>query len=574
MKNSCLLLILCLSLITQIQLKANHIIGGEMAYECLSPGQYLFSLTLYRDAEGIGPALGDETITVYLQGGLSPFLTLEINEPIIEDIEPDLSNLCPENSPDINIQRGVYEFLLELPNDPDGYLVVFQRCCRNEGILNIVEPNSNGATYNIKIPPSNEPNECINNSAIFNYYPPLIICENEYMIFDHAATDMDGDSLVYEICPPLLGGSNLNLQPVPAWIPPYDEVPWIGDYNSEYQIPSEPAMAIDPQTGVLTLRPTQQGLFITAICAHEYRDGELINTISRDFQFNIAECDLISIAISSNTNGNTDFAGDLVEEISFNNDTIIGCTPMAVSFNNITEGADGFYWNFGNGEQQIIESPANPIIYEEEGNYTAFMVANDSNCDIEDTLFFHVKAIDPAPITPNFNVVFPNDCEDLTMSFINQTEYPTGVEEEYTYKWLLGNGNSTQEENINEFTYLFPNFYEVSLITFGPAPCYSSDTITKTIAVGCNVANEDKYQLIDRCQVYPNPSADLFQIELEPAFLDQEQLSIKVYDINGQLILSQTDTSLDLSNQNAGIYLLQLFHDNFLIKQEKLILLK
>ena len=44
-----------------------------------------------------------------------------------------------------------------------------------------------------------------NNAARFNDYPPLVLCANSTLNFDHAATDIDGDSLVYFLCPPLLG---------------------------------------------------------------------------------------------------------------------------------------------------------------------------------------------------------------------------------------------------------------------------------------------------------------------------------------------------------------------------------
>ncbi len=577
MKKSALLLILCLSILAQTQLKANHIIGGEMAYECIAPGEYLFKLTLFRDTFGTGPPLGLENITIYKQGTNTPFLNIpiEINPSDITSVESDSSNLCIENIPNLGIEQGVYEFLLELPNDPDGYFVVFQRCCRNQGILNINSPDNYGATYYASIPPSLDLDECVNNSAVFNNDPPILICMNNDIIFDQAATDLDGDSLVYEICPPLLGASSIWTQPIPATPPPYDEVPWIGVYSSEYQIPSDPAMTIDSQTGELSLNPTQQGLYVTAICVHEYRDGEIINTVSRDFQFNIIDCELLSTAISSNVNGNTDLAGDLIEEISFSSDTIIGCAPMTISFSNATQNADHYYWDFGNdAPQEFTENPFAPIIYEEAGIYTAFMIAYQDFCDLEDTLFFNIEAIEPlAPITPIFEAVLSDDCEDLTMNFINQTELPIGTEDDYTYEWELGNGQTAEVENI-EYSFFFPGNYGISLTITGPAPCYTSYAVYQTITVDCNVATEDKYQYLDKCQVYPNPSADLFQLELAPSISDQEGLSIKVYDITGQLILSQTDTTIDLSNQGAGIYLLQIFHKNLLIEQEKLVLMK
>src|SRR5690625_7130215 len=53
----------------------------------------------------------------------------------------------------------------------------------------------------------------------------------------------------------------------------------------------DPQVTIDPHAGVITGKPEVQGQFVIRVVAEEYRDGIKIGEISRDFQFNVAQCD-------------------------------------------------------------------------------------------------------------------------------------------------------------------------------------------------------------------------------------------------------------------------------------------
>ena len=41
---------------------------------------------------------------------------------------------------------------------------------------------------------------------MFETFPPVSICVNQDIAYDHAATDAEGDQLIYELCEILLGG--------------------------------------------------------------------------------------------------------------------------------------------------------------------------------------------------------------------------------------------------------------------------------------------------------------------------------------------------------------------------------
>src|SRR5690606_12667742 len=136
-------------------------------------------------------------------------------------------------------------------------------------------------------------NECPNNSAVFKSMPPQIICANNPFVYDFSATDMDGDSLTYELCAASPGGSALNpLPPSNGAVtpPPYPTVPYMPPYSPTMPMSGMPALQINPETGLLTGTPNTIGRFVVTVCAHEWKDGVLVNTLSRDIQLVVTNC--------------------------------------------------------------------------------------------------------------------------------------------------------------------------------------------------------------------------------------------------------------------------------------------
>ena len=60
--------------------------------------------------------------------------------------------------------------------------------------------------------------------------------------------------------------------------------------TSAVPIPGNPALSIDPITGMITGVATQTGQFVVGICVSEYDNGVLKSTVRRDYQFNVTNC--------------------------------------------------------------------------------------------------------------------------------------------------------------------------------------------------------------------------------------------------------------------------------------------
>lgn len=166
-----------------------------MIYDRLTGNTFKITLKLYRDCGNPDAAAFDDPLAIYIYNASAVLVdTLIIPFPGSEEIDPTLVTPCITVSPDLCIQEAIYEGIIELPPSAGGYDLVYQRCCRNTTILNINIPGETGATYTVHIP---DPGTVNNSSPRFTLRPPVTICAAYPFTFDHAATDPDGDQLVY-----------------------------------------------------------------------------------------------------------------------------------------------------------------------------------------------------------------------------------------------------------------------------------------------------------------------------------------------------------------------------------------
>ena len=251
--------------------KATHIVGGEIFYDCLGNNNYRITLKVYRDCiNGQAPYDNPATIGIFdVNGNLLD--TLSMVFPGSSPVPPTINSVCYTPPTSVCVEEAVYVEIKNMPNIPaTGLFLTYQRCCRNNSILNLVNPGNVGASYDIRIPP---PSQAIcNNSCRYNNFPPIYLCQGAPLVFDHSATDPDGDSLVYELCDPFDGADPLTPMPVPPAGPPYAFVPFISPYSGSYPLSSNPALSIDPVTGLLTGTPNLAGQWVVGVCCKEYRN--------------------------------------------------------------------------------------------------------------------------------------------------------------------------------------------------------------------------------------------------------------------------------------------------------------
>lgn len=410
-----------LSLALATPLRAEHIIGGEIYYDHLGNNNYQVTLTLYRDCNGPGApfdALG--RITVF--GGNGAFVNL-FNVPLPGStfIPVVLDTPCLTLPPNLCVETTSYITTMNLPPRPDGYVISFQRCCRKPQILNLVNPGSVGQTCTVTVPGTGAE---VNSSPRFNDLPPVAICLNEPLVFDHSATDPDGDQLEYSLVTPFTGGSQATPYPAQSAPPPYIQVPWGPGYSESYQIASNPAITIDPVTGLLTFTPTLIGDFVVAVAVKEYRNGQLLSVVIRDFLFSVVPCDAtVTAAISPQTEFCT---GNLTVQ------------PV-----NTGVGGQFFHWDLGDPATEADTSnlAAPSWTYAAPGTYTITLIVNPGTVCADTATAVYALYPTPAP----FFEVPEASCGPIEVEFTAEGAFGTGA----TVNWSFGPGASPPQATGN-----------------------------------------------------------------------------------------------------------------------------
>lgn len=417
------LLLIVLFSISFSTLKATHIVGGELNYRCLSNNFYEISLTVFRDCQnGVPPFDAFAAIGVF---DSSNALVTQLLIPFMGDdtLNPTLFDSCLVIPPDVCVHRTTYIDTIFLPFNAGGYQLAYQRCCRNYTILNIQNPDQTGATYYTEI--SELALTTCNSNPVFNAWPPIYICAGEPILFDHSATDIDGDSLVYELCAPFEGAVVTNSMPQPPNPPPYDSISWIFPFSTSNMMGGIDLLKINTQTGLLTGTPTQAGQYVVGVCVKEYRNNVLISSTKRDFQYNVGTCGNLHNAVF--------FAPEVVCDEN-----------LTVNFNNQSNTQSNYLWDFGDLTTSTdTTSTFSPTYsYPDTGQYVITLIAG-VNESCSDT-FSRVVSVQDATMETDFEVVY-NPCEDSAqIQLIDRSFNPNSPIDRWLWVFWNGDRDSTQ----------------------------------------------------------------------------------------------------------------------------------
>jgi gliding motility-associated-like protein len=370
------------------QANASHVMGGDLSYNCLGPGQYRVRLQLFRDCNGIGT---DNSYTISygsVQCGVNSSITLQQIGPAqdITPVCPAAPNTLCGGSALYGVEKYIYEGTLNLPPGcGTDWVLGFTVNARNNAINNLASPGNQSmfiyAFLNNTITPCNSSPDFLNNPIPF-------YCVNQPVNYNHGVVDPDGDSLVFT--------------PVCAQQGPNQCVTYSGGYtfNQPFTTTGAGPLVVNSSNGNITFTPSAQQIGVMAVRVDEYRNGVLIGTVVRDMQFTIINCNnnLPTATGINGANGANAFTL-----------TIPACTDTCFTINSADGDNDNvsMTWNAGiNGATFSTTGAAQPV-----GTFCWATSAADVG-----THFFTVNVEDDhCPITGNntysytINVVPSND---------------------------------------------------------------------------------------------------------------------------------------------------------------------
>jgi gliding motility-associated-like protein len=160
----------------------------------------------------------------------------------------------------------------------------------------------------------------------------------------------------------------------------------------------------------------------------------------------------------------------------FSPNTIAGCGPLQVQFNNQSTGAYSYFWDFGDGTNSNQENPVhtfNNFTFNEITFEVMLVALTEFGCS--DTTYSQVLVYPGA--VANFNANTLPGCAPFDAVFNNQSMGASG------YQWNFGDGSPLSNETSPVHTYvnqgIFVANFQVQLIAYSPSGC--NDTTYTTI---------------------------------------------------------------------------------------------
>ncbi len=450
-----------------LTVSAKHIIGGQVYYKFVSStpsGDYTYHVTmrLYRICES-GNTIAEMPNAVYLTA-FNKDNNAEYKVYFVSRLGFTTKNLgqvdpCIVNPPPVCFQVGTFETDVTVPSNKKGYIISFQSCCRDNFMVNIeADPlpypatgYGTGATYFTELPGTEE-GKLGNSSPTFNKEEATLVCANKKFIYDFSATDPDGDQLSYSFCDAYKGGRTTDQSGIPAQSdpPPYYSVNYVPPYSGSS--PLGPNVTIDPNTGIISGIAPNPGKYVVTVCVNEYRNGELIGTLRKDFHINVTTC--------------------VKQVVASMPDKYAECKSMTITFLNNSTLGKPYHWDFGDGTSLDTDDPA-PIqhTYTTPGLYTAKLFVDKlSNCGDSAIAKVYVFPVYKADFT------YQGSCTQKPALFTNTSTTDMGTMS--YFKWYFGTGVSADTSNSPNPSFLFksPGQYQVIMFARTSFGCEQYDT--------------------------------------------------------------------------------------------------
>lgn len=271
---------------------ARHIVGGEIRMEATgTANRYTMTLVQFWDENTLSSGNRDQNTELLFYRKRDNKLVFRSTLPFISSRNVSYQNQACAAYRSLKTLEGTYKSTVTLSpadfDDPQGYYIVWERCCRNEDINNIDSPGSNGMVFYLEFPPLTT----LDSSPIFSFPNGDYICKDQTFTMNMSAKDADGDELRYSLVTPMRGNTgrtnpNGNDSPKSS----YPLVSWTPGISNANMIPGNPSLKINARNGNLTVVASQLGLYVFTIQVEEYRNGVKIGLVRRDFQLLVIEC--------------------------------------------------------------------------------------------------------------------------------------------------------------------------------------------------------------------------------------------------------------------------------------------
>lgn len=220
------------------------------------------------------------------------------------------------------------------------------------------------------------------------------------------------------------------------------------------------------------------------------------------------------------------------------------CAPAKVAFINRSNGADTYFWDFGNGESSTEESPV--TVYTQPGSYEVSLYAKkDTMSDVLTRTLY----INPSPVA-DFEVSVNETVKFEAVEFLNKSS------DAVSYVWDFGDGAQSDLYEPSH-SYEAAGVYAITLSVSSENGCSDSLWVPDAITVSKN------------CRlIFPNgfipdkngPTGGYYDFSkkeenneiFHPLYRDIEHYELKIYNRWGELVFLSKDITIGWDGYYRG----------------------
>lgn len=454
-----LFLLLFLWNVCSINTYASHAMGGDLTYKCNGNNSYTFTFSFYRDCSGI-PVLPTYDMTITNScgfGNVSLVLSPVAGSPT------QISPVCDGDTStcDGGIYTGIQEWIYSSTYTLPGNCADWQFSISVNARNNSITTARSGVNLFIYSTLNNLNGTC-NNSPTFANRPVPFACVGQQFCFNHGASDLDGDSLSYELITPRKG-------PLPS-----DTIDYSPPYTKDQPVRSSPPMRFNATTGDFCMFPTQPDVTVMAVLVKEWRNGVLIGQVERDIQLTVLQCNNI-LPVASGINGTPIFNTAVCANAQL-------CFWVGTADGNVSD-TTAISWDAAipnatltttNNKRDTAIFCWTPTKADVRNNPYCFTVSvRDNSCPYVGTqIYSYCITVNDVTANAGPDILLPCGVDTIL------TGYGIGGDNSYVYTWNPGSINQQQLTGVTPGTYI---------VTVESAGCYDSDTVSVIAGLGVPV---------------------------------------------------------------------------------------
>ncbi len=548
-------LLLCI-LFSFNNLQANHLISGEISWECLNNGKYVFKLKVYRDCSGLPAPTTNRQIGIIgnplprnSANALVSSITVRLDTSNwIARRFGNVSPLC-KNDQGLDCSNGdagavqQMTFLsdtISLIGTPpsNGWMFYHDLPCCRPNISNLAAAGSHLLrAFLYANSPASSPTSCVTSSPTFSEVPDYLACKGRLSKLDYSATDKELDSLSY---------SWERTYNAPATAP--QPVPYANGYNfnnptpnTSFNVNNIPA-TLDPMTGIISYKVNSSNNllldYFIGVRVDAWRNGSVVSSAIRELPNLIVNCPNLTSSTENTPPIITPPFTTASNQPSFNDTVVVG-SSVGINLSIL--------------DTNMVGSNFQNIAIEVWGNKMSKTMNLATNCP-----------------DPN-----DNDCA----AFISNPQYDAFRKKYYYIGSPSFNSFLSWQTNCDDLDSIHGAkthiFYVRATDDFCPIPGVEMQTIKITvlpsISVCPNISTsiEEAGDAVSNISFYPNPSKGVVFIEGL-----KETVDYQIFNIQGKLMkrgrLAANQKQLDLP-EAEGLYFVSIRDESGNEKTYKLI---